>query len=56
MEGGARTAIRTGRRERDKLARIKHSARKLFARQGVDATTIRQIADAADIGRGTMFS
>ena len=59
IEGGARTAIRIGRRERnkrDKLARIKHSARKLFARQGVDATTIRQIADAADIGRGTMFS
>ncbi len=59
IEGGARTAIRIGRRERnkrDKLARIKHSARKLFARQGVDATTIRQIADAADIGLGTMFS
>ncbi|MHB8380719.1 MAG: TetR/AcrR family transcriptional regulator [Candidatus Binataceae bacterium] len=50
---------RGGRRERnkrDKLARIKQAARKLFGRQGVEATTIRQIAVAADIGLGTVFS
>src|SRR6185295_18742777 len=29
---------------------------RLFGRQGFEATTIRQIADAADIGLGTVFS
>ena len=48
-----------GRRERnkrDKMARIQQAARGLFSRQGVEATTIRQIAEAADIGLGTVFS
>jgi TetR/AcrR family transcriptional regulator, cholesterol catabolism regulator len=48
-----------GLRERNKqakLARIKRAARRLFERQGVEATTIRQIAAAADIGLGTVFS
>lgn len=48
-----------GRRERnkqEKIARIRRAARVLFARHGVDGTTIRQIAEAADIGLGTMFS
>jgi AcrR family transcriptional regulator len=48
-----------GRRERnkrDKMARIQQAARGLFSRQGVEATTIRQIAAAADIGLGTVFS
>jgi AcrR family transcriptional regulator len=48
-----------GRRERNKrakLARIQRAARTLFGRQGVEGTTIRQIAEAADIGLGTMFS
>ena len=52
-------SFRPGLRERnkmDKLARIKRAARKLFEKQGVEATTIREIATASDIGLGTMFS
>ena len=48
-----------GRRERnkrDKMARIERAARTLFSKQGFEATTIRQIAEAADIGLGTVFS
>jgi TetR/AcrR family transcriptional regulator, cholesterol catabolism regulator len=48
-----------GLRERNKqakLVRIKGAARRLFEKQGVEATTIRQIASAADIGLGTVFS
>ena len=48
-----------GRRERnkrDKMERIEQAARELFSRQGFEATTIRQIAERADIGLGTVFS
>jgi AcrR family transcriptional regulator len=48
-----------GRRERnkrDKMVRIERAARMLFSKQGFEATTIRQIAEAADIGLGTVFS
>jgi AcrR family transcriptional regulator len=48
-----------GRRERnkrEKMTRIVNAARALFGRQGFEATTIRQIADAADVGLGTVFS
>jgi len=47
-----------GRRERsklEKLDRIRAVARKLFARQGFESTTTKQIAAAADIGSGTLF-
>ena len=47
-----------GRRERqkqDKLARITAAASELFAKHGVDEVTTQQIADAADIGTGTLF-
>ncbi len=47
-----------GRRERNKLAkraRIVAAARDLFRRQGFADTTTQQIADAADIGTGTLF-
>ncbi len=56
--GGLRAGP-AGRRERNKaemLARIKRAARALFCRRGVEGTTIRDIARAADIGLGTMFS
>jgi len=43
------------RNKRDKLARIKSAAHKLFSRKGFDATTTRAIAQAADIGTGTLF-
>jgi AcrR family transcriptional regulator len=47
-----------GRRERNKLqkrARIVDAARALFQRQGFAETTTQQIAEAADIGTGTLF-
>ena len=47
-----------GRRERNKLqkkARIVAAARDLFQRQGFAETTTLQIAEAADIGTGTLF-
>lgn len=47
-----------GRRERNKQAkfdRIVAAATELFAEHGVDEVTTQQIADAADIGTGTLF-
>ena len=47
-----------GRRERNKLEkrkRIVEAARRLFAEQGFAETTTQQIAEAADIGTGTLF-
>lgn len=49
---------RLGRRERNKqakLERITAAASELFAERGVDEVTTQQIADAADIGTGTLF-
>lgn len=49
---------RVGRRERnkqEKLARIVGAARKLFSERGFADTTTQQIAEAADIGTGTLF-
>ncbi|WP_291279355.1 TetR/AcrR family transcriptional regulator [Galactobacter sp.] len=47
-----------GRRERNKqakLERITAAAGELFARHGIDEVTTHQIAEAADIGTGTLF-
>ena len=47
-----------GRRERnkqEKLRRITEAASRLFAERGVDEVTTQEIADAADIGTGTLF-
>lgn len=52
------SAPRVSRRERnkqEKLARIVGAARKLFREQGFAETTTQQIAEAADIGTGTLF-
>jgi AcrR family transcriptional regulator len=46
---------RTERKKREKLDRIKCAARSLFGRKGFEATTTREIAEAADIGAGTLF-
>jgi len=51
-------AEQPGRRERsklEKLDRIRAAAHRLFARQGFEGTTTKQIAAAADIGAGTLF-
>lgn len=47
-----------GRRERNKQAKLKRitaAAGELFAAHGIDEVTTQQIADAADIGTGTLF-
>lgn len=47
-----------GRRERNKLekrARIVQAARRLFGEKGFSETTTLEIAEAADIGAGTLF-
>ncbi|MBN8485048.1 MAG: TetR/AcrR family transcriptional regulator [Sphingomonadales bacterium] len=54
----AAAPVRMGRRERNKLekrARIVAAARRLFDEQGFAETTTLQIAEAADIGTGTLF-
>jgi AcrR family transcriptional regulator len=52
------TAV-TSRRERKKLAARTHilsTAIDLFARRGLDAVTIDEIAAAADVGKGTVYN
>ncbi len=52
------TSTPAGRRERnkqEKLERIVAAASALFAERGVDDVTTQEIADAADIGTGTLF-
>lgn len=58
VASGTPTLARPGRRERnkqEKLARIVSAARALFQQQGFSDTTTQQIAEAADIGAGTLF-
>ncbi len=52
-EGGALT--RRERSKRDKRERIFQAATDLFAREGYSAVTTEQIAEAADVGAGTVF-
>lgn len=52
------TTAPRGRRERNKLekrARLIQAARALFAAHGFDATTMQEIARAADLGAGTIY-
>ncbi len=43
------------RKKRIKLQRIIAAARQLFVRQGFAETTIQEIAEAADVGLGTLY-
>lgn len=47
---------RVEKRKQDTRQRIAHAALELFAKHGIDATTIADISDAADIGKGTFFT
>ncbi|MGD0211574.1 MAG: TetR/AcrR family transcriptional regulator [Desulfomonilia bacterium] len=47
---------RRERRSAETQERLMHSALKLFARRGYTATTIEDITNAADIGKGTFFN
>lgn len=52
-------AARPGRRERnkaDKVARLRAAAESLFRERGFAATTIRDVAERADLGVGTVYS
>jgi AcrR family transcriptional regulator len=56
--GDPAPAVAVGRRERNKLekrARIVAAARQLFAEKGFQQTTTQELAEAADIGTGTLF-
>jgi AcrR family transcriptional regulator len=43
------------RNKREKLARIIAAARDAFGRNGYERTTLREVAEAAEIGTGTLF-
>ena len=47
---------RVEKRKQDTRQRIAHAALELFAKKGIDATTIAEISEAADIGKGTFFT
>jgi len=47
---------RRERRKRELRGRIYESARELFLRQGFEATTVAQIAEAADVAQATFFN
>lgn len=46
---------RRDRSKREKLERIEREARRLFSKHGFEGTTTRAIAEAAEIGTGTLF-
>ena len=57
-EGKGAAGPAAGRRERnkrEKLERIVAATRHLFRTKGFEATTTQEIAEAADIGTGTLF-
>lgn len=47
---------RRARRRQDVRERIKRAAVELFREKGYEATTVEEIADAADVARGTFFN
>ena len=55
MPGAAQPLGRRERNKQAKLERITAAAGALFAKHGVDEVTTQQIAEAADIGTGTLF-
>ncbi len=55
MTSSAPPLGRRERNKREKLERITRAASDLFSRHGVDEVTTQQIAEAADVGAGTLF-
>lgn len=47
---------RVERRKKDTRARIVRAALDLFAKKGFEETTVAEISEAADIGKGTFFT
>lgn len=59
MSATVLAAARTGRRarrRRETRERILRAALDLFARQGFFSTTVEQVTEAADVGKGTFFN
>jgi len=52
----AKTEGRRERKKRELRDHIYQSARKLFLRRGFEATTVEQIAEAADVAQATFFN
>jgi AcrR family transcriptional regulator len=58
-QGPAHVPGRPGRRERRRAEirdRLYEAARDLFMSRGIQATTVKDITDAADLGKGTFFN
>jgi len=53
--GNLRIVGRAERNKRDKRDRIVAAARELFRRKGFEGTTTGEIAELADVGKGTLF-
>lgn len=53
---GSRRAPRRERRKAETYERLMRAALKLFAAQGLEGTTVEQITEAADVGKGTFFN
>lgn len=59
VNAGSPQPARLGRRERKKLEveqRIRAAALQLFQEKGYDATTVEEIAERADVAKGTFFN
>jgi AcrR family transcriptional regulator len=54
--GAPARADRRTRRRAETRARLIEAARATFARQGIDATRINEITDAADVGFGSFYN
>jgi AcrR family transcriptional regulator len=55
LEDQAPAISRAERNKRDKRERIMRAARELFRKHGFQRTTISEIAERADVGKGTLF-
>lgn len=53
---GSRRTPRRERRKAETYERLMRAALKLFAAHGLEGTTIEQITEAADVGKGTFFN
>jgi AcrR family transcriptional regulator len=56
LQTGGLRPDRRARRQTETRARILEAALGLFARQGFSATSVEQITEAADVGKGTFFN
>src|SRR5579871_3471645 len=52
----APTSSRRGRRSAEIRERLFRAALELFARKGLQETTVEDITEAADVGKGTFFN